>query len=411
MTKAPLGAHFRAFWVATAVSNLGDGIRWTALPLLTAAITREPTAVAATQVAIWMPQLLFGLLGGAIVDRVDRRVLVRNFQVGRALVMAALAGAVFTDGIALWMVYASAFLIGLGEVFVDGAAQTIVRALLPDDQLETGYGRMWAADLTANEFIGPPTGGFLFELGRALPFATDAVSFGTAGILIHRLPADLLARTERAPSTLRADIGEGLRTLWNVELLRVATLAVAAHGLLSSLSYAIFVLFALQVLHTDAVGFGLIISAGGIGGVLATLVASRVVHVVGRGSIMWGGTVVSGVALFLIGTTSNPILAGVFQFVMVFSISMWNVVGRALRASIVPDALLGRVVASGRMIAWGAIPVGSALGGVMADAFGLRMPFYVGGTLIVLTGLITIPWFQTAKIEAARAEAARMRQG
>jgi MFS family permease len=90
---------------------------------------------------------------------------------------------------------------------------------------------------------------------------------------------------------------------------------------------------------------------------------------------------------------------------MVFSISMWNVVGRALRASIVPDRLLGRVVASGRMLAWGTIPIGSALGGVMADRFGLRMPFYVGGALIALVGIVMRPWVTTEKIEAARAAA------
>lgn len=410
MIKPSFGPHFRSFWIATAVSNLGDGIRWTALPLLTAAITRDPQIVAGTQVAIWLPQLVFGLPGGAIVDRVNRRVLVRNFQLVRALVMAALAAAVLTGHVTVLMIYGSAFLIGVGEVFVDGAAQTIVRSLLPDEQLEDGYGRLWAVDVSANEFIGPPVGGFLFSLARWIPFATDAISYAVSGALVHRLPADALARPERVRNTLRADVAEGLRTLWSIELMRVTTLAVAAHGLLSSGPYAIYVLFALQVLETDAVGFGLIISAGGIGGVLAAIVASRVVGLVGRGPILWAGTTLSGLALFLTGFTSDPVIAGALQFVMVFSISLWNVVGRALRASIVPDHLLGRVVASGRMLAWGSIPVGSALGGVIAEAFGLRMPFFVGGALIALVGLITIPWLTTAKIEVAR-DAARAERG
>jgi MFS family permease len=402
MTTPGLGPHYRRFWVASAVSNLGDGIRWTALPLLTAAITRDPTVVAGTQVAIWAPQLLFGLVGGAIVDRVDRRLLVTNFQYARAVVMAALAAVTLTGDVTVPMIYGAAFLIGVGEVFVDGAAQTIVRSLLSDDQLESGYGKLWAVDLSANEFIGPPVGGLLFSITRWVPFATDAVSFAVAGALVQRLPADALARPQRTPSTLRADIVEGLRALWSIKLMRVTTLAVAAHGLLSSASYAIYVLFALQVLDTDAVGFGLIISAGGVGGVLATLVASQVVGIIGRGGIMWGGTIVSGLAIFFTGFTSNAIVAGVLQFVMLFSISLWNVVGRALRASIVPDRLLGRVVASGRMLAWGSIPVGSVLGGVIAENYGLRMPFYLGGGLIALVGMLTIPWLNTTQIEATR---------
>lgn len=388
--------------MASAISNLGDGIRWTALPLLTAAITRDPEVVAGTQVAIWAPQLLFGLLGGAIVDRVDRRLLVANFQLARAAVMAALAVVALSGDVTVWMIYASAFLIGVGEVFVDGAAQTIVRSLLRDDQLEDGYGKLWAVDLSANEFIGPPVGGLLFSISRWIPFATDAVTFGVAGVLVHRLPADALARPVRTPSTLRADIVEGLRALWSIKLMRVTTLAVAAHGLLSSAPYAIFVLFALEELETNAFGFGLIISAGGVGGVLATLVAQRIVRLIGRGGIMWGGTIVSGLSLMFIGFTNSPVLAGILQFVMVFSISAWNVVGRALRASIVPDRLLGRVVASGRMLAWGSIPVGSALGGVIAQHFGNRMPFYIGGAAIAAIGVLTIPWLNTTQIEKAR---------
>lgn len=403
MTRPGLGPHFRRFWVASAISNLGDGIRWTALPLLTAAITLDPQVVAGTHVAIWLPQLMFGLVGGAVVDRVDRRVLVRNFQFARAIVMAALGAVALADQVTVVMIYSAAFLIGFGEVFVDGAAQTIVRSLLPDDRLEDGYGKLWAADLSANEFIGPPVGGFLFGISRWVPFAADAVSFAVAGALVHRLPSDALARPMKAPSTLRADIAEGLRAMWGNKLLRVLLLSVGGHNLLSSLPYAIYVLFALQVLDTNALGFGLIMSAGGVGGVLATLVATRVVSVIGRGGVIWGGTIVTGLATFLTGFTSDPVVAGGLQFVSLFAISLWNVVGRALRASIVPDHLLGRVVTSGRVLGWGAIPVGAALGGWIAARYGLRMPFYVGGALMALIGILTIPWLNTKQIEAARA--------
>lgn len=398
-----LGPHFRQFWLASAISNLGDGIRWTALPLLTAAITRDPQVVAGTHVAIWAPQLLFGLIGGAVVDRVDRRLLVRNFQFARALVMAALAAAALADQVTVIMIYTAAFLIGTGEVFVDGAGMTIVRSLVSDDRLEDGYGKLWAADLTANEFIGPPVGGFLFGLARWMPFTADAASYALAGAFVHRLPSDVLARPERSRSTLRADIAEGLHTMWSNKLLRVLLLSVGAHNLLSSLPYAIYVLFALQVLDTNAIGFGLIMSAGGVGGVFATFVASRVMQSIGRGGVIWGGTIVTEVATFLTGFTSNPVVAGALQFVALFSISTWNVVGRALRASIVPDHLLGRVVSSGRVLGYGAIPVGSALGGWIAAHHGLRMPFFIAGALTIVVGLATIPWMSTSKIEAARA--------
>lgn len=409
MTKGWLGPHFRAFWVATAVSNLGDGIRITALPLLAAAITRDPQLIAGVSLVIWLPWLLFALPGGAIVDRVDRKSLIRNVQFTRAALMALMAMLVWQGLASLPLIYATAFLIGTGEVFADSASQTIVPALVPRDRLEDGYGRLFAADMGGNELVGPPLGGLLFSIRRALPFICDSVSYLIAGVLIQKLPDALLQRSERPTTTVRADVGEGLRWLWANPIMRAITVSVTLLNFMNTVVYSIFVLFALEVLRTDALGFGLIMSAGGLGGLVGTQLAGRIADKVGRSTVIWGATIATGVCDLLIGNSSDPIVAGSFQFLLLLVITLWVIVARALRATLVPDRLLGRVVTSGRLLGFGVIPLGAATGGWLADAYGLRTPFIVAGIATIVVGLGTIPFITERGIAAAREEAERAR--
>lgn len=405
MTKGSLGPHFRSFWIATAVSNLGDGIRWTALPLLAASITREPQQIAGVTLTIWLPWLFFALPGGAVVDRVDRRALIRNVQVVRAILLAALTFLVLDGHASIPLIYAVSFLIGTGEVFADSASQTIVRALLPPERLEDGYGRLFAADLGANELVGPPLGGFLFSIQRATPFLCDAISYAVAGLLVHRLPTDLFAREPNSDATIRADVMEGLRWLWTNKLMRAITISITLANFFNTVTYAVFVLFALQILDVDAFGFGLIMSAGGIGGLMATALAPRIMARLGRATMVWGGMVVTGLSALVIAASSDPWIAGAAQFCMLFSITLWVIVARALRATIVPDRLLGRVISSGRLLGFGAIPLGAAVGGWVAHHFGLRAPFLLAGVASVLIGFGTYPFINSRTMAAARAEA------
>lgn len=405
MTRGSLGPHFRAFWIATAVSNLGDGIRLTALPLLAAAITRDPQLIAGVSLVIWLPWLVFGLPGGAIVDRVDRKGLIRNIQFARAAIMAALALLVWQGAASLPLIYVTAFLIGTGEVFVDSAGQTVVPALVARDRLEDGYGRMFAADMGGNELVGPPLGGLLFSIKRAVPFVCDSISYVIAGLLIHKLPDDLLRRSERPTTTVRTDVLEGLKWLWANPIMRAITVSVTFLNFMNTVVYSIFVLFALEVLHTDALGFGLIMSAGGLGGLVGTQIAGPIADKLGRSTVIWGATIGTGVCDLLIGSASHPIVAGFFQFLLLMVITLWVIVARALRATLVPDRLLGRVVTSGRLLGFGVIPLGAATGGWLADAFGLRTPFVVAGVATIAVGIATIPFVTERGIAEARAEA------
>lgn len=152
-----LGSQFRVLWTAAAVSNLGDGLRVAALPLLAATITRDPARIAAVTAAIWLPWVLIGLYAGALIDRVDRAPLVRNVQFSRFTVAAALGVLVLADQASMPVIYAAAFVIGVGEVLVEPALQSLIPRVAAGDDLERANGRLIAAETAGNELVGPPT--------------------------------------------------------------------------------------------------------------------------------------------------------------------------------------------------------------------------------------------------------------
>ena len=240
---------------------------------------------------------------------------------------------------------------------------------------------------------------------RAVPFVFDSISYLVAGVLIHKLPDDLLRRGERPVTTVRADVAEGLRWLWANPIMRAVTVSVTFFNFMNTVIYSIFVLFALEILRTGSLGFGLIMSAGGLGGLVGTQLAGPIADKVGRSTVIWGATIGTGICDLLIGTASHPVVAGALQFLLLFIVTLWVIVARALRATLVPDRLLGRVITSGRLLGFGVIPLGAATGGWLADTYGLRTPFLVAGLVTIAVGFATIPFITERGIAAARAEA------
>ncbi|HEY5891025.1 MAG TPA: MFS transporter, partial [Acidimicrobiia bacterium] len=186
MTPSPskLSPDFWRLWWAAATSNIGDGIRVTALPLLMATITRDPVIVSGVTAATLAPWILFSLPGGAIVDRANRRTLMIAGQAVRALFVTVLAVAVAMGWESVLLIYATAFVIGTGEVFVDTSLQASIPMLVDETQLEDANGKLLAVEFVTNDALGGPVGAWLFATAAFLPFGFDAVTFLLAAFLI-----------------------------------------------------------------------------------------------------------------------------------------------------------------------------------------------------------------------------------
>ncbi len=384
----PLGRDFAALWAAAATSNLGDGIRVTALPLLAAALTPSPTAVAGVTAASFLPWLLFGPVGGAIVDRSDRRRIAMATNAVRAVALAAFALAVASGRGSLVALYAVALLVGVGEVLVDSAYQSLIPLVVPRARLDAANGRWHAAQMVADEFLGGPVGSLLFVVAPALPFAVDALTFGAGALGLTQVRA-AAARTRVASTTgLAADVREGVRWLWRHRLLRTVAVALALTNAGFTAGAALLVLLVTDTLGGSPLAYGLVISAGAVGGLTGSLVAERIARRIGRGTTM-GASLIVGAALFLAiaAAGSVEVLAAVWT-VVVLAGGVFNVVSRSLRQTIVPDRLMGRVIGAFRLLGYGTIPLGALAGGVVADAFGVRAAFVAGFAVNIAAALL-----------------------
>jgi MFS family permease len=406
------GSGFAKLWGATAVSNVGDGVYATALPLLAASLTRDPLLVSLVSFAEWLPWLLFGLLSGALLDRWDRRRVMWTVDAARFAIVGGLAVAVLMDQASIALLAAVGFLLGTGQTLVDTGAHSILPALVSRDaqRLERANGRLVGTQVVTQELAGPPVGGFLFSLTTWLPFAVDAVSFAAGSALVasirgHFGPAPEELAPDGRRTTLRSEIAEGLRWLAAHRVLRATAAMVAVVNLLAAGGSAIMVLFAQELLGLDAVGFGLLLSGSAVGGVLGSLVAARSVAAVGTARIIVGTMIVSALAFLAFGLSSDPRLAGVLFGIVGFMTVVFNVVMGALRQALTPDRLLGRVISAFRLFSYGTVPFGSLLGGALARSFGLRAPFLAAGIVIPVVALLCLPAINTRTIAEARAAA------
>lgn len=400
-----LGANYRKLWTASAISNLGDGVRLTALPLFVASLTREPAKVAAVELAGTLPWFLFALTAGAVVDRVDKKRAMTIANVIRAGLMIGLAAATLAGSEGLVLLYGISFLLGSAETIFDNAAQSIMPAVVRRDQLERANSRLYAAEIINNQFAGGPLGGLLFAAGAALPFIVDGASFAVSALLIAALTGSF--HSERSPdsrTTIRHDIATGLRWLWRHRLIRTLALMLGVWNGINMAGYSILVLYALEILDLDELGFGILAAAAAGGGLVGTLVASRISRR-RPGTTLIGMVLLGAVTALVIAVTSNVFVVGAMLALEGFAGLVWNVITVSLRQRIVPDDLLGRVNSVYRLLGWGSMPIGAAIGGITADAFGLRAPFLLGFGVLVVTALAALPIVNDRTIAEAQASA------
>jgi Na+/melibiose symporter-like transporter len=387
----PLPRNFRLLWTATALSNLGDGVRLVALPLLATSITSDPRLIAGVTVAQRIPWLFFILPGGALADRFDRRLLRMRLDMARAVVMAVLVAAIVFDQASIAVIYVVAALLASAEAVVDSSSMAMVPATVDQDDLERAIGRLGSTELAMNDLVGPPLGGLLFGVAIAVPFGLDAATFVGAVLVMglmsgsYRPAAAPVASADR-PS-MRASLAEGIRWLWNHRLLRTLALVSTALGTASFIGNAVFVIFATDTLELSEFGYGVLLVPGALGGIAGSLIAPRFKRFPLRRTLPIA-VMGSGASTWLMAVTSSPILVGVLSGVSLASVMVWNVLTLALRQRLIPDEMLGRVGASYRFLVYLGMPFGALVGGLLANQYGVRSAIFVSGSVLVLVGML-----------------------
>ncbi len=393
---ARLGTSFRWLWSASMLTNVGDGIVLAAGPLLVASQTRDPFLVSLAFFCEFLPSLVLGSVAGVVVDRVDRRRIIVIVNLARAALLGLLAMAIATGTVNIAVVLGALLLLGTAETFADLGSQSLLPRLVPNEALGLANARLQSAHLLVNELIGPPIGAFLFVVGMALPFATDAICFLFGAILVSRISSSTApARTDApAPGSTSTglaavwrDLVDGYRWLRGHPPMRTLALTIVAFNVTFGAAWSVLVLYAGDRLGMDSVGFGLLTTASAIGGIVGTALYGPLERRFSLAQIMRGGLLIETLTHLTFALTTSPAVALATMVVFGAHEVIWWTTSVTIRQRAVPDELMGRVAGIYTVGLTGGIVVGTPIGGLLARSFGITAPFWFGfiGSAILVT--------------------------
>jgi MFS family permease len=406
--KVKLGGRFHRLFAATLVSATGTGMHAAALPLLVLQITSSPVALSLVVVAVEIPWVLVSLHAGVVVDRLDRRRVMVWADAARFAVLVALVVLILASRVNLTWLVLAAFMLGVGQVFFDLAAQSAVPDFVSRDQrrLSIANGRIAAAEMNGEDFVGPPLGSALFGVWNVLPFAGNALSFAASGLLVRSIRPDATAEaaSDAPRKSARTEIVEGIRWLLGNRTLRALAAITCLSNIVASAQFAMLALLAKQVLGLPDFGFGLLLTATAGGATAGGLASSVVSKRFGPGTVVLAGKAGVGVAVLVLGLVANAWVAALMMMATGALTTAQNVVVSTLRQQIVPRRLLGRVLSSSRMVVMIGGPVGAALSGVLANSFGVQVPYVAGGIFLFLVTIIAYPRLNNRALASATEE-------
>ncbi|MFE7506208.1 MFS transporter [Promicromonospora sp. NPDC057488] len=423
MRPEPLGGAFTKVVAANLSSSLGDGIARVAAPLLAAQLTDDPLLVSLVAVAALLPWLLFAIPAGVLVDRIDRRLALGLAGGVRALVAGGLLALHLTGALTIWWLLLVVLLYGVLETVYDGAIRAVVPSLVGRGDLPRANSRIEATEIVVQQFLSQPLTSWLLAISAAWALGLNTAAYAVAGGLALTLPAvasgvaarrraaapadqpaqgDPAASDEEpgrgAPAAAgwRAELVAGFRFIWASAMLRPLWIVSVLIGICHAAITSTLVLFILDRLDVPEAWYGTFMLAGALGALTAAATTSRLKARFGTGPVMAVANAVGLGAWFLAGAFPLVWVGAVAIFVSFGCTTTWNVLVMSLRQAAVPNHLLGRVHGTWRTALWGAMPIGSLAGGLLART-GYSTPLLVGaaaGLMVAVAGhryIATLP--------------------
>jgi MFS family permease len=393
-------------WTAATVSGFGSYVTTLAIQVLVVVTLHGGAAeVGLVSAARWLPYLLFGVLGGVLVERARRRPVLVATELGLGLLLLAIPLLAMAHQLSLPVLMAVMAAFGLLSLLGDAAAQSFLPRLVPPRLLTEANARLGQSDAAA-QTCGPALAGVLVSLFSApLAVLIDAASYLVSGLLLLRVPVvEPPSRRGMSPRGIRTEAAEGLRWIYRHPTLR--PLALNTHGwfLCNAAVGAVVAPFALRTLRLSAFGFGMAMAAAGVGGLVGALCATRLGVRFGAGRVIISCRALTAAAWALAALSvthwSGWVVFAAAQLLVGLSMGAENAHELGYRQAVTPDALQGRMNATMRSINRAMIVVGAPLGGLLGDAVGFRALLWIAaaGFLVVAATLAVSP-FRTARID------------
>jgi len=398
MDETPGHAGFWHFFMARTVSILGDRFNELVIPILVLDRTGSAVLAGLAGAANRLPALLMALWIGAFVDRSPKRRLMIVADGGRALALTALTLSLAVDDLAIPLLIAVAFAVGIGDLLFLTAAGPFLVGLVGRRRLLVANGRLEAADAAAT-LTGPALGAFILQsLGAAVAIAANAASFVVSGLLLltirHHEPAD---RNVAKPAMRRVDVLMGVRMLWAIPPQRLLQAVLVTLSFQSGGIVLLVVALTRDVLALSAFAIGIVLTGAGLGGLVTSLlVAPRL------GNRRWGPVlaallVIMAVAMAGLTLARDAPTAFFANAALDGAVALAFVVAGATRQSLTPDALLGRVGAASFLLNTAAATVGVLAAGSLINLLGHREALAIFGALFapIAVGVFTAPATRT----------------
>ena len=367
-----LSSDFLKFWVGQTISNLGSSFTLWAVPLLVFKLTHSAVSLGIATAAAFLPYLLFGLVLGAWMDRVDRKRTMIGLDLLNAVVILSIPLVATLGHLDVWLIYAVAFIQTTVGIAFQAGEFAAIPSLVSTEDLVTANGRIQAT-YSAAQVAGPLLAGLMVSF-VSIPWvmALDSASFAISAFSLSliRRSFNVISAEPKEATTILHDVREGLSYVIAHPVLRNISLMMALINFVGATTFTQLVLFAHDRLDVGPRGVGAMFAAGSAGVVVTGLLAGRLRK-------RFSFTALAMTSLMLMGAI-QVVFAGVTWFWLALPLwaassglgILFNINTGSLRQAIVPNHMLSRILSIAAVLAWSAIPAGALIGGLVVKATG-----------------------------------------
>lgn len=372
--------NFRLYWTGALLSNIGTWMQNLAQSWLVYQLTGSALLLGTVGFLQAVPSLFLSLLGGVLADRVERRALMLVTQIAQMLLAFLLAGLTLAGVVRVEHVLVIALMVGLVNAINTPVRQGIISDLVPRSDLQNAIA-VNSAQFQTSRLFGPALAGVVVaRFGPGWAFLVNGLSFLAVivSLLLLRLPP--WSPPQRKLTVLQS-AREGLSFVYRHEVIGTLVLIAAVPALFAMPYQQLMPVFAETVLHRGAQGLGLLLSATGAGALIGALLVASLGGFHRRGLLQLSGSVVFGLMLLAFALSRRIELSLALLLVGSACSMIFNSLNQTFLQSLAPDAMRGRVLSVLTLTTFGMMPLGSMLGGAVAQRWGAPLAVGIGGAV------------------------------